>query len=99
MGISNHQVLDFAKYLDELKVKTIIRHVLLPNINADKANLTKLRQFIGLIILWVSTFSPYHKAGTIKWDKLGVKYELVISPNQRRNCAEKILKENYNYMK
>ncbi|HKM02653.1 MAG TPA: pyruvate formate-lyase-activating protein [Bacilli bacterium] len=103
VGISNHQVLDFAKYLDELKVKTIIRHVLLPNINADEANLTKLRQFIdGLNNIVGIDILPYHKAGTIKWDKLGVKYELgdIAEPSKEEiRVAEKTLKENYNYMK
>ena len=93
VGISNQQVLDFAHYLDELQVKTVIRHVLLPGINADVTNLTRLRTFIdGLSNVVGIDILPYHKAGTIKWDKLGIKYELgdVPEPNhQEIQLAEK----------
>lgn len=103
VGISNQQVLDFAHYLDELQVKTVIRHVLLPGINADVTNLTRLRTFIdGLSNVVGIDILPYHKAGTIKWDKLGIKYELgdVPEPNhQEIQLAEKILKQNYHYLK
>lgn len=103
VGISNHQVLDFAVLLSELNVDTVIRHVLLPGINADEENLIKLRQFIdGLTNVVGIDILPYHKAGTIKWDKLGIKYELGDVPEPTKQqvlLAESILKQNYKYKK
>lgn len=103
VGISNHQVLDFAKYLSELKVKTVIRHILLPTINDDDVNLNNLRSFLDTLenIVGIDVL-PYHKAGTMKWDNLGVRYELgdIPEPNKEQIArAEKILKDNYHYMK
>ncbi len=99
VGISNTQVLDFARFLDQLNIDTIIRHVLLPTINADHDNLTRLRAFLDTLTNIVGIdILPYHQAGTIKWEKLGVKYELgdIAEPNKQEILlAETILKTHY----
>lgn len=74
---SNQNVLDFAKYLSNKKVDTIIRHVLVPTLNDDEKSLTRLAEFIktldnikGIDIL------PYHTMAKVKYQNLGLEYPL-----------------------
>ena len=103
VGISNKQVLKFAQLLDELKVPTVIRHVLLPTINDDETNLVNLRKYLDQLTNIVGIdILPYHKAGTIKWEKLGLRYELghIQEPTREQVAfATHILKDHYHYMK
>lgn len=103
VGISNRQVLEFAKYLSEAKVPTVIRSILLPGINDDKDTLIKLRSFLDTLdnIVGIDVL-PYHKAGTIKWENMGLRYELGDVPEPTKSqieLAENVLKTNYHYMK
>ena len=45
-GCTNRNILDFAKYLDEIEKTCINRHVLVPQRSDDDGALGKLREFI-----------------------------------------------------
>ncbi len=100
---SNVDVLAFARHLDKLRIKTIIRHVLVPTINDDKRCLLELRGFLDTLsnVIAINVL-PYHKAGIMKWDQLGIKYPLpdIEEPNAKSvEKAEEILMKNYRFYK
>lgn len=102
VGHSNQRVLDFAKFLDELKVKVNTRHVLIPGVNNDPEDLKNLRKFMDSLsnIVKIDVL-PYHTKGKVKWEKLGFDYPLegVNPPTQEEvKLAEEILKKDFKYM-
>lgn len=103
VGDSNKKVLDFALFLDELKVKVNTRHVLIPEINNDIEDLKRLREFLdGLSNIVNIDVLPYHTKGIVKWEQLGFDYPLVgfKEPTEEEvKIAEDILKKDYKYMK
>lgn len=101
VGDSNVKVLDFAKYLDELKVKVRIRHVLIPTINDSVEDLANLRLFIDQLknVVGIDVL-PYHTKGKVKWERMGLVYPLAHIKEPTKDIvdrAERILKENYQY--
>lgn len=101
-GQHNDQVLHFARLLDEKKIRVIIRHVLLPNINSNIHDLKKLRAFLDTLTN-VSAIEvlPYHKQGIKKWEAMGLTYPLSDVPEpmeEEVEQAESILKANYLFM-
>lgn len=103
VGDSNQKVLDFARFLDELKVPVNTRHVLIPGVNNDTEDLIELRKFLDSLNNIVNIdVLPYHTAGELKWEAMGLEYPLAgvrIPTDEEVALAEKILKENYNYYK
>lgn len=72
-----------------------IRHVLVPGITTDDADLEKLRDFVGSLKT-VERFEilPYHTLGVFKWENLMNSYELgdVMPPTKEEIAhAEEIL--------
>jgi pyruvate formate lyase activating enzyme len=102
-GSSNQQVLAFAQYLSELNQKTIIRHVLVPTLTDDEADLKKLRSFLDTLSNVVGIeILPYHQKGIIKWQQLGLNYPLkdILEPTEAQvKKAELILKDKYVFHK
>ena len=102
-GSPNKNILEFAKHLNEINVKTGIRHVLVPAVNDDDKYLLKLRKFLDKLSNIVSIdILPYHKSGISKWDKMGVKYPFLHIEEPTADLiakAEKILKRDYIFSK
>lgn len=103
IGAPNTNILAFAKHLSELKKPTVLRYVLLPTINSQDHYVLKLREFIDTLDNMVGIdVLPYHKAGIKKWESMNIPYELshINEPSKELVAhVEKLLKENYNYMK
>lgn len=76
-GKPNKNVLDFARYLDEKKVKVWIRHVLVPTITLNDEYLARTKDFINTLsnVEKVEVL-PYHTMGIVKYQNLGIKYPL-----------------------
>ena len=73
----NDNILAFAEYLDRKNVEIWIRHVVVPGITDDPADLHRLGYFIGgLQNLKALDILPYHTMGKKKYDELGMKYRL-----------------------
>ena len=84
-GWTNSNILDLAQYLSDNGKAMWIRHVLVPGITTDDADLEKLRDFVGSLKT-VERFEilPYHTLGVFKWENLGIPYE-----HWRCNAADK----------
>lgn len=76
-GHTNENILDFAKYLNEIGKPMWIRHVLVPGITDDEANLRGIRGFLDTLenVKRVEVL-PYHTLGVFKWESLGIPYTL-----------------------
>lgn len=76
-GHGNANILDCARLLSELGTPVWIRHVLVPGVTDDEADLTRLNRFIGNLnnVERVEVL-PYHTLGTFKWKELGMEYPL-----------------------
>lgn len=76
-GHTNQNILDMAKYLDEIHKPVWIRHVLVPERSDEDAALEKLHGFIaGLGNVEKVEVLPYHTLGAYKWKELGYEYPL-----------------------
>lgn len=76
-GCTNENILDMAKYLDEIHKPVWIRHVLVPERSDEDAALEKLHEFIeGLGNVEKVEVLPYHTLGAYKWKELGYEYLL-----------------------
>lgn len=76
-GQTNENILDLAKYLDEIGKPVWIRHVLVPERSDEDVALEKLHTFIeGLGNVEKVEVLPYHTLGAYKWKELGYEYPL-----------------------
>lgn len=76
-GHDNHNILAFARYLADRKVPMWIRHVVVPGVTDDPAQLARLGAFMGTLSNVVSLdVLPYHKLGVSKYQQLGIPYPL-----------------------
>lgn len=76
-GWSNENILDMAKYLDEIGKTVWIRHVLVPERSDEDTALERLHEFIeGLGNVEKVEVLPYHTLGAYKWKELGYEYPL-----------------------
>ena len=76
-GHDNSGILAFAKYLEEKQIPVWIRHVVVPGITDDPAQLTALGRFIGgLSNVKALDVLPYHIMGVSKYQQLGIPYPL-----------------------
>jgi pyruvate formate lyase activating enzyme len=94
-GHTNKNILDLAKYLDEIKKPVWIRHVLVPERSDRDEDLKQLAQFITTLsnVEKVEVL-PYHTLGVYKWKELGLDYQLegIEPPTQERiSNAKEIL--------
>lgn len=76
-GFTNTNILDLAQYLSEQGKHMWIRHVLVPGITTDEADLRKTDEFIRTLqnVDKVEVL-PYHKLGIQEWERLGIPYQL-----------------------
>ena len=78
---SNKKILEFAKYLSDIKKPMWVRHVVVPGITYNEKYLTELGNFLatlhnitGLDIL------PYHDMAVPKYESMGLDYPLLDVP-------------------
>lgn len=74
---TNENILDCARYLSSIAKPVWIRHVLVPGVTDQEADLVRLRQFIDSLenVERVEVL-PYHTLGVFKWKQLGIPYQL-----------------------
>lgn len=76
-GHPNGGILAFAKYLEEKGIPLWVRHVVVPGVTDDPAQLYRLGQFIGgLSNLKALDVLPYHTMGVEKYREMGIAYPL-----------------------
>lgn len=76
-GWTNKNILELAKYLSDNNKDMWIRNVLVPGVTDDTKDLEGLRDFVKTLKT-VKRFEvlPYHTLGVVKYEELGIKYEL-----------------------
>ena len=76
-GHGNENILDCARYLDEIGKPIWIRHVLVPGITDNDDYLKQTRAFIDTLsnVQKVEVL-PYHTLGTFKYEEMGIPYRL-----------------------
>ena len=94
-GVSNENILQLAKYLSDHHIPMWIRHVLVPGITANEKDLENLRKFIDTLgsVEKVEVL-PYHVLGIPKYEKMGIAYPLMDTPQPTKEqieTAERIL--------
>ena len=86
-GQTNRNILDMARYLDEIGKPMWIRHVLVPERSDKDEYLIRLDAFIqSLHNVQKVEVLPYHTLGAYKWKELGYEYPLegIDPPTQER---------------
>lgn len=74
---SNQRILEFAKYLSDIKKPMWVRHVVVPTITYDEKYLSELGKFLGRLNNIVALdVLPYHDMAVPKYDNLGLDYPL-----------------------
>ncbi len=74
---SNKNILEFAKYLSEIKKPMWVRHVVVPNITFNEKYLTELGKFLaGLNNIAALDVLPYHDMAIPKYENMGIEYPL-----------------------
>lgn len=76
-GISNEKELEFATYLSTIDKPVWIRHVLVPTVTDNEADLLKMKEFLSTLTnVKKVEIIPYHDMGKFKWEALGKDYPL-----------------------
>ena len=86
-GQTNRNILDMARYLDEIGKPMWIRHVLVPERSDKDEYLIRLDAFIqSLHNVQKVEVLPYHTLGAYNWKELGYEYPLegIDPPTQER---------------
>lgn len=86
-GSSNETTLNFAKYLEENKIKFWIRYVLMPEFSNDINHLEMMgNHFKEYKMVERIEILPYHTLGVHKYTELGLEYKAkeIHPPNQEK---------------
>ncbi len=76
-GLSNRNILDFARYLSEKSKPVWIRHVVVPGITFNEGYLKELGKFLsGLKNIKALDVLTYHDMAIPKYENLGIEYPL-----------------------
>ncbi len=87
-GHGNEKILAFARYLDEIKKPVWIRHVVVPDITYEEAQLTQFGEFLKTLSnVEKLEVLPYHTLGENKYDNLGIEYPLKGVPSLTKEEA------------
>ena len=87
-GHGNENILVFARYLEEKKIPVWIRHVIVPGITDDPADLIRLGEFLGTLSnVKALDVLPYHIMGVHKYKELNIPYPLEgVEPATRKEA-------------
>ena len=87
-GHSNGKILDFAKYLDDIRKPVWIRHVVVPGITSDEKELRELGRFLKTLQnVEKLEVLPYHSLGEVKYENMGISYPLKGTPQLTKEEA------------
>ena len=99
-GQSNQKILEFARYLDQIKKPVWIRHVVVPGITEHEESLAAVGRFLSTLgNVEKLEVLPYHALGKVKYDNLGMEYRLKDTPQltkDKAKAAEEIIRKHWN---
>ena len=87
-GMSNKNVLEFAKYLDSKNVPVWIRHVIVPGLTDTEEENKLLGEFLSQLtnVQKIETL-PYHSLAKPKYENLGMEYPMKDTPDCTKEAA------------
>ena len=89
-GHANHNILEFAKYLNKHRIPLWVRHVAVPGITFAPEPLYSLGKFLGsLHNLRAVEVLPYHSMGKVKYENLWLAYPLGETEQLTKEDAQK----------
>ncbi len=81
VGCELSQVLSFLRYLDEQRIPTTVRQVILPPLNADEASARALRELVDRYrCVDKVELLPFKKICAIKYEELGIPFKFASLP-------------------
>lgn len=90
-GTEQASTLRFLSLLQEMKVPTLIRHVVIPGITDDKEELAELGKLMANYTNIVGfELLPYHTMGTKKYEELKIPYRLNGVPSMDKSALPKL---------
>lgn len=73
----NDRILDYVRYLSEIKKDVLLRHVVVPTLTQNNEYLYKLGYFLGEFRnIKALDVLPYHTMGVVKYEQMGIEYPL-----------------------
>lgn len=85
---SNKNILDYLDFLAEREKDVWLRHVIVPDITLNDEYLAKLGQYMGKYRnIKALDVLPYHSMAKPKYEKLGMKYPLMDTPDATKEDA------------
>ncbi len=85
---SNKNILDYLDFLAERRTEVWLRHVIVPGITLDDEYLAKLGQYMGKYRnIKALDVLPYHSMAKPKYEKLGMEYPLMDTPDATKEDA------------
>ncbi|MDD4555862.1 MAG: pyruvate formate-lyase-activating protein [Alphaproteobacteria bacterium] len=76
-GFDNLRTLRFLDKLEDMRIKTWIRYVIVPTFNDTVEYAEKLADYVKKYkTVELVELLPYHEMGKFKWENLGLKYRL-----------------------
>ena len=98
-GMSNKNIIEFAKYLDAKNVPMWIRHVIVPGITDLEEENRLLGEFLsGLKNVQKIEALPYHSMAKPKYENLGMEYPMKDTPDCTKEAAKDAKERIQKYM-
>lgn len=98
-GVSNKNILDFAKYLSDKKIPMWIRHVVVPEYTYKEEYLVQTGEFLAVLNnIQALDILPYHDMAVSKYESMKLDYPLKdIKPLSKQEALEarKIIINSY----
>lgn len=91
VGCSISCVLDFLSYLDEKKIPTTVRQVIIPTLNDSKENIKRLSDTVSQFSCVDSIeLLPFKKMCSIKYENLGIPFPFAHLPEPEKDKIEEL---------
>ncbi len=93
VGCSLEKPLDFLKYVDENRIPTTIRQVIIPTINDSEENITKLNEIVKKYSCIDNVeLLPFKKICQIKYDSMKIEFPFAHIPTPTKETMNKLNK-------
>lgn len=87
--------LEFLDYLNEINIPTVIRQVVIPTVNDNEENISRLKEIRDSHKnVYKTEFLPFKKLCSVKYDKLGIDFKFKDIPEPKRETI-KYLEQKY----
>lgn len=91
VGCSINRPLEFLSLLDEMKIPTTLRQVIIPTLNDNEDNILSLKKLAqGHKCVDKIELLPFKKLCTVKYDDMGLNFPLVHIPEPTKECMDKL---------